>query len=149
MATEKQIAANRANAKRSTGPKTAAGRAKSSRNAYRHGLSCDLPLEDLALRVRVNSIAEALLADQASTEENMIAAAEFARGASEAIGNPQGAAGNADRASTAKSQSAGLFAASRIGPLRATGAHQEAPRILQALPTTKVSGTFAGKNALN
>jgi len=39
MATEKQIAANRANAKRSTGPKTAAGKLKSSRNAYRHGLS--------------------------------------------------------------------------------------------------------------
>jgi hypothetical protein len=40
MASEKQIAASRANAKRSTGPKTAAGRLKSSRNAYRHGLLC-------------------------------------------------------------------------------------------------------------
>jgi hypothetical protein len=39
LATEKQIAANRANAKRSTGPKTAAGKQKSSRNAFRHGLS--------------------------------------------------------------------------------------------------------------
>jgi hypothetical protein len=48
MATEKQIAANRANAKRSTGPKTAAGRARSSRNAYRHGLSLELPLNDPA-----------------------------------------------------------------------------------------------------
>ena len=38
MASEKQIAANRANAKRSTGPKTAAGKQRSSRNAYRHGL---------------------------------------------------------------------------------------------------------------
>ncbi len=33
MATEKQLAANRANAQKSTGPKTAAGRLKSSRNA--------------------------------------------------------------------------------------------------------------------
>jgi hypothetical protein len=39
MATEKQIAANRANSKRSTGPKTAIGRLKSSRNAHKHGLS--------------------------------------------------------------------------------------------------------------
>jgi hypothetical protein len=39
MATEKQIAANRANALRSTGPKTAAGKKRSSQNALRHGLS--------------------------------------------------------------------------------------------------------------
>jgi hypothetical protein len=39
MATEKQIAANRANALRSTGPKTAAGKERSSQNALRHGLS--------------------------------------------------------------------------------------------------------------
>ena len=39
MASEKQLRANRENAKRSSGPKTAAGRLKSSRNALRHGLS--------------------------------------------------------------------------------------------------------------
>lgn len=39
MASEKQIAANRVNTLKSTGPRTAAGRARSSRNAYRHGLS--------------------------------------------------------------------------------------------------------------
>ncbi len=38
IATEKQIAANRTNAKRSTGPKTAAGKRKAGRNAYRQGL---------------------------------------------------------------------------------------------------------------
>jgi hypothetical protein len=43
MATEKQIAANRRNAQRSTGPRTAAGKSISSRNALRHGLS--LPQE--------------------------------------------------------------------------------------------------------
>jgi hypothetical protein len=39
MATEKQIAANRANARRSTGPKTTAGKKRASQNALRHGLA--------------------------------------------------------------------------------------------------------------
>jgi hypothetical protein len=39
MATAKQIAANRNNAKKSTGPKTAEGKTKSSKNALKHGLS--------------------------------------------------------------------------------------------------------------
>lgn len=39
MASKRQIEANRANAAKSTGPRTRAGRATSSRNAYRHGLS--------------------------------------------------------------------------------------------------------------
>ena len=39
MSSARKIAANRANARRSTGPKTAAGRARSARNAVRHGLS--------------------------------------------------------------------------------------------------------------
>ena len=77
MATEK-IAANRANAKRSTGPKTAAGRKKSSRNAYRHGLSRGLPLNDAKFRDRMNEIAEKLLAGHEPTEENLAAAAELA-----------------------------------------------------------------------
>ena len=47
MATEKQIAANRANAKRSTGPRTLAGKTISSRNACRHGLSNSLRLDPL------------------------------------------------------------------------------------------------------
>lgn len=39
MATERQLRANRENAKRSTGPKSPAGRLISSQNALRHGLS--------------------------------------------------------------------------------------------------------------
>jgi hypothetical protein len=39
MASKKQIRANRANAKRSTGPKTPAGKRNSSKNALKHGLS--------------------------------------------------------------------------------------------------------------
>jgi hypothetical protein len=41
MATEAQVAANRRNALKSTGPRTAAGRAAVSRNALRHGLTAE------------------------------------------------------------------------------------------------------------
>jgi hypothetical protein len=40
MATERQIAANRRNARKSTGPHTRAGKKRASRNSYRHGFSC-------------------------------------------------------------------------------------------------------------
>jgi hypothetical protein len=39
MASARQIAANRKNARKSTGPRTRAGKQRASRNAYRHGLS--------------------------------------------------------------------------------------------------------------
>ena len=39
MASERQIAANRQNAKKSSGPRSAAGKARSRRNALRHGLA--------------------------------------------------------------------------------------------------------------
>jgi hypothetical protein len=51
MATKRQIAANRENATRSTGPKTPAGRAAVSVNALKHGLTASkfvIPGEDAA-----------------------------------------------------------------------------------------------------
>ena len=39
MASERQIAANRRNAKKSSGPRSAVGKARSRRNALRHGLA--------------------------------------------------------------------------------------------------------------
>jgi hypothetical protein len=77
MPTEKQIAANRTNALRSTGPKTAAGKLKSSRNAYRYGLSGPAPLDPATL-AKVNSIA-CELAGERATEERLAFAADFAR----------------------------------------------------------------------
>jgi hypothetical protein len=41
MATEKQIAANRANALQSTGPRTPDGKAIARRNALDHGLTAE------------------------------------------------------------------------------------------------------------
>jgi len=42
MATERQIAANRRNARKSTGPRSGAGKKRASRNAYRHGLTLSI-----------------------------------------------------------------------------------------------------------
>jgi hypothetical protein len=77
MATEKQIAANRANAKRSTGPKTANGKMVSSRNAYRHGLSRPLSLGP-DTSAKVEAIAQAVMGEGAA-EEQLVSATEFAR----------------------------------------------------------------------
>ena len=41
MASEKQLIANRANAKRSSGPKTSTGKALSRMNACKHGLTAE------------------------------------------------------------------------------------------------------------
>jgi hypothetical protein len=79
MTSQKQIDANRANAKRSTGPRTAAGKLKSSRNAFRHGLSGPLPL-DLASWLEVDAIARALTPQGA---EQGRAAVEFAKAQAE------------------------------------------------------------------
>lgn len=76
MATEKQIAANRANAKRSTGPRTTAGKLNSSRNAYRHGLSRSMPL-NLPSAATVNSIVLKLAGDHA-TADRLASAIDFA-----------------------------------------------------------------------
>jgi hypothetical protein len=77
MTTEKQIAANRANAKRSTGPRTLAGKIKSSGNAFRHGLSLD-PHLDSTSTARLDAIANALVSDGA-TEQQFVAATGLAK----------------------------------------------------------------------
>jgi hypothetical protein len=42
MASERQIAANRRNARKSTGPRSGAGKDRASRNAYLHGLTLSI-----------------------------------------------------------------------------------------------------------
>ena len=59
MASERQIAANRRNARKSAGPRSGAGRKRASRNAYRHGLTLSISstaafakqLDRLALKI--------------------------------------------------------------------------------------------------
>jgi hypothetical protein len=68
MATAKQIAANRRNAQRSTGPRTAAGRSVSSRNTLRHGLS--LPQEkDAATKAAINELAQLMAVDHSNNQK--------------------------------------------------------------------------------
>ncbi len=72
MATDRQIAANRANCRRSTGPKTAAGQSKSSRNAFRHGLS--LPLSaDPQTQANIQAVAGAVAGDRATPDQLTVA----------------------------------------------------------------------------
>ncbi len=68
MASEKQIAANRANALKSTGPRTVAGRATSSHNAYRHGLSRPMSLDSEA-QAAVESLARTIVDEIAGEEQ--------------------------------------------------------------------------------
>ena len=42
MASDRQLAANRRNARRSTGPRSRGGKKRAGRNAYRHGLSLSI-----------------------------------------------------------------------------------------------------------
>jgi hypothetical protein len=64
MATDKQIAANRRNGSLGRGPKTSAGKARSSRNALKHGLS--IPVNrDKILRRKIAVLARILAQSEA------------------------------------------------------------------------------------
>src|SRR5260370_5803226 len=55
VASEKQIAANRGNASKSTGPRSGAGKKRATHNAYRHGLT--LTTSSAALAQHVEKLA--------------------------------------------------------------------------------------------
>ena len=60
MTSERKIAANRLNAKKSTGPKTKRGRARSSHNARRHGLSLSV-FADLVYSAEIEKLAREIV----------------------------------------------------------------------------------------
>jgi hypothetical protein len=68
MASERQIAANRRNARKSTGPRSSAAKKRTSKNAYRHGLTLSLPtaafakcVDGLARKIAGGSKSEIIL----------------------------------------------------------------------------------------
>ena len=69
MASERQIAANRSNARKSTGPRSSAAKKRTSRNAFRHGLTLSLTssaafakrLDNLARKIARGSKNEIIL----------------------------------------------------------------------------------------
>ena|ERR1043166_5388536 len=64
MTSPERIAANRRNARASTGPRTAAGKRKVAANALRHGLAASVP--DCAMTAMAARIATALAGEQSS-----------------------------------------------------------------------------------
>jgi hypothetical protein len=63
MASARQIAANRRNAQRSTGPRTLAGKQRSSHNAVKHGLTAEAVVTVLENPEDYQSFEAAILAD--------------------------------------------------------------------------------------
>jgi len=59
MTSPAKIAANRRNARRSTGPRSAAGKARARRNAFRHGLATPGSLDHVAMD-RIDNLVDAL-----------------------------------------------------------------------------------------
>jgi len=59
MTSPAKIAANRRNARRSTGPRSAAGKARARRNAFRHGLATPGSLDHVAI-YRIDNLVDAL-----------------------------------------------------------------------------------------
>jgi hypothetical protein len=67
LTSDRKIQANRANARASTGPKTAQGRARSTRNALRHGLSVPIDSDPLLFK-EVQTLAREIVEADASAE---------------------------------------------------------------------------------
>jgi hypothetical protein len=66
MASERQIAANRRNAASGSGPRSAGGKKRSSRNAYRHGLASSIPRANCARTL--DQLARKILRDTGCAE---------------------------------------------------------------------------------
>jgi hypothetical protein len=76
MASSRQIAANRSNARKSTGPRSKAGREASRRNALRHGLAVPIGTAP-EFRHDVEKLAKLLSSDRQDTSAREAAEAEL------------------------------------------------------------------------
>jgi hypothetical protein len=65
----KKVAANRQNARKSTGPKTAKGKDRASRNAMRHGLET-LSRHNSSVSAQIEHIAQSICGDAASPAQH-------------------------------------------------------------------------------
>ena len=63
MTSAPQITSNRANAQQSTGPRSEAGKARSARNAVKHGLSAPVATDD-GSALQITNLARSLVGDQ-------------------------------------------------------------------------------------
>jgi hypothetical protein len=77
MATERQIAANRRNARNSSGPRSSAGKRRTSQNSYRHGLAASHMPSPAARQLDQ-------LARQIAGDSDSVVVLEFARSAAQA-----------------------------------------------------------------
>ena len=66
MSSEKQIEANRRNAQKSKGPRTAAGKVRASRNSRKHAL-CTISSNNPRFAPRIESIARAICPESANS----------------------------------------------------------------------------------
>lgn len=69
MASDRQIAANKRNALKSTGPRTDAGKSRSAQNAYKHGLSS---VADIGLKIVAEEIFTALRSEYSSASPALL-----------------------------------------------------------------------------
>jgi len=72
LTSDRKIKTNRANARISTGPKTARGRSRSAKNAFRHGLSVPAK-SDQAFCEEVQALADQIAGRNASAHIQMLA----------------------------------------------------------------------------
>jgi hypothetical protein len=72
MTSDRKREANRRNAARSTGPRSAAGRGRSSRNAMRHGLLANFSRDD-ALSAKTENLAAVLAGEGAPRDRSALA----------------------------------------------------------------------------
>ena len=72
MTSERKRCANRANARLSTGPKTAKGKARAAKNALRHGFSLSV-LNDAVLAADVERLARYIAGAEADGEGMVLA----------------------------------------------------------------------------